>query len=82
MVFQEPMTSLNPVRSIGSQIIESIEQNLNLTRVQAQSRALDLLKEVGVADPERRLKQYPHHFSGGMRQRVMIAIALAADPKL
>lgn len=69
MVFQEPMTSLNPVRNIGSQIIESIEQNLNLTRSQAQSRALDLLKEVGVADPERRLKQYPHHFSGGMRQR-------------
>lgn len=82
MVFQEPMTSLNPVRNIGSQIIESIEQNLNLTHSQAQSRALDLLKEVGVADPERRLKQYPHHFSGGMRQRVMIAIALAADPKL
>jgi len=82
MVFQEPMTSLNPVRSIGSQIMESIEENLGLTRAQARTRALDLLKEVGVADAERRLKQYPHHFSGGMRQRVMIAIALAADPKL
>ena len=82
MIFQEPMTSLNPVRSIGAQIMESIEENLGLTRSQARSRAIDLLKEVGVADAERRLKQYPHHFSGGMRQRVMIAIALAADPKL
>lgn len=82
MVFQEPMTSLNPVRSIGAQIIESIEENLGLNRAQARARAIDLLREVGVADAERRLKQYPHHFSGGMRQRVMIAIALAADPKL
>ncbi|MEO0930480.1 MAG: ABC transporter ATP-binding protein, partial [Pseudomonadota bacterium] len=82
MVFQEPMTSLNPVRSIGSQIIESIEENLGLSRSAARARAIDLLKEVGVADAERRLKQYPHHFSGGMRQRVMIAIALAAEPKL
>jgi oligopeptide/dipeptide ABC transporter ATP-binding protein len=82
MVFQEPMTSLNPVRSIGAQIMESIEENLGLKRAQARDRAIDLLKEVGVADAERRLKQYPHHFSGGMRQRVMIAIALAADPKL
>ncbi len=82
MVFQEPMTSLNPLRSIGSQIMESIEENLGLSRSAARARAIDLLKEVGVADGERRLKQYPHHFSGGMRQRVMIAIALAADPKL
>lgn len=82
MVFQEPMTSLNPVRSIGSQITESIIENLGLSRADAKARAIDLLKEVGVADAERRLKQYPHHFSGGMRQRVMIAIALAADPKL
>ena len=82
MVFQEPMTSLNPVRSIGSQIIESIEENMGLSRSEARARAIDLLKEVGVADAERRLKQYPHHFSGGMRQRVMIAIALAAEPKL
>lgn len=82
MVFQEPMTSLNPVRSIGSQITEGIEENLGLSRRQARSRAIELLQEVGVADAERRLKQYPHHFSGGMRQRVMIAIALSANPKL
>ncbi len=82
MVFQEPMTSLNPVRSIGAQIIESTEENLGLNRSEARARAIALLQEVGVADAERRLKQYPHHFSGGMRQRVMIAIALAADPKL
>ena len=82
MVFQESMTSLNPVRSIGSQIMESIEENLGLTRAKSRQRAIDLLQEVGVADAERRLKQYPHHFSGGMRQRVMIAIALAANPKL
>ena len=82
MVFQEPMTSLNPVRSIGSQIMESVQENLGFTKDKARQRAIELLKEVGVADAERRLKQYPHHFSGGMRQRVMIAIALAANPKL
>lgn len=82
MVFQEPMTSLNPVRNIGSQITESIEENLGLSRSAARQRAIELLKEVGVADAERRMRQYPHHFSGGMRQRVMIAIALAASPKL
>lgn len=82
MVFQEPMTSLNPVRNIGSQITESIEENLGLSKAAARSRAIDLLKEVGIADADRRMRQYPHHFSGGMRQRVMIAIALAAEPKL
>lgn len=73
--------SINPVCSIGSQIMESIEENIGLSRAQTRLRAIDLLKEGGVADAARRLKQYPHHFSGGMRQRVMIAIALAADPK-
>lgn len=82
MVFQEPMTSLNPVRTIGSQITESIEENLGLSKPEARQRAISLLNEVGVADAERRMRQYPHHFSGGMRQRVMIAIALAASPKL
>lgn len=82
MVFQEPMTSLNPVRTIGSQIVEGIIENLGLSKAAAQDRAIQLLREVGVADPERRLRQYPHHFSGGMRQRVMIAIALSAEPKL
>ena len=82
MVFQEPMTSLNPVRNIGSQITESIEENLGLSKGEARKRAIELLREVGVADAERRMRQYPHHFSGGMRQRVMIAIALAAEPKL
>jgi oligopeptide/dipeptide ABC transporter ATP-binding protein len=82
MVFQEPMTSLNPVRNVGSQITESIEENLGMSRAAARMRAIDLLREVGVADAEQRMRQYPHHFSGGMRQRVMIAIALAAEPKL
>jgi len=82
MVFQEPMTSLNPVRSIGSQITEGIIENLGLSKPAARQRAIELLAEVGITDGERRLRQYPHHFSGGMRQRVMIAIALSANPKL
>jgi len=82
MVFQEPMTSLNPVRSIGSQITEGMIENLGLSKYAARERAIELLAEVGITDGARRLKQYPHHFSGGMRQRVMIAIALSANPKL
>jgi oligopeptide/dipeptide ABC transporter ATP-binding protein len=82
MVFQEPMTSLNPVLTIGRQITEAIEQHRGLDRAAAEKRAVELLTLVGIADPKRRLKQYPHQFSGGMRQRVMIAIALACDPKL
>ena len=82
MVFQEPMTSLNPVLSIGIQLTESMRRHLGLTRKQATSRAVELLQMVGIAEPERRLKQYPHHFSGGMRQRVMIAVALSCNPKL
>ena len=82
MVFQEPMTSLNPVLTIGRQITETLEQHRGLDRAAAARRAEDLLVQVGIADPTRRLKQYPHQLSGGMRQRVMIAIALACDPKL
>jgi oligopeptide/dipeptide ABC transporter ATP-binding protein len=82
MVFQEPMTSLNPVLSIGRQITETIEQHRGGDIAAAQRRAVELLGFVGIADAERRLKQYPHQLSGGMRQRVMIAIALACDPKL
>ena len=82
MIFQEPMTSLNPVLTIGRQITETIEQHRGMDRTAAQKRAVELLGMVGIADPTRRLKQYPHQLSGGMRQRVMIAIALACDPKL
>jgi len=82
MVFQEPMTSLNPVLTIGRQITETLEQHRRADRAAAHRRAVELLGLVGIADPLRRLKQYPHQLSGGMRQRVMIAIALACDPKL
>ena len=82
MIFQEPMTSLNPVLTIGRQITETLEQHRGADRDAAQKRAVELLGLVGIADPVRRLKQYPHQLSGGMRQRVMIAIALACDPKL
>jgi len=81
-IFQEPMTSLNPVLSIETQLCEGMERHLGLTRKQAATRAVDLLARVGISDPERRLKQYPHQFSGGMRQRVMIAMALSCEPKL
>jgi oligopeptide transport system ATP-binding protein len=82
MIFQEPMTSLNPVLTIGRQITETLEQHRGADRAAAQTRAVELLGLVGIADPVRRLKQYPHQLSGGMRQRIMIAIALACDPKL
>src|SRR6201981_2751181 len=82
MVFQEPMTSLNPVLTIGRQITETLEQHRGADRAAAHRRAVELLGLVGIADPVRRLKQYPHQLSGGMRQRVMIAIAVACDPKL
>jgi peptide/nickel transport system ATP-binding protein len=82
MVFQEPMTSLNPVMTIGRQITESLATHLGMRPAEAQARAAELLRQVGITDVERRLKQYPHHLSGGMRQRVMIAIALACNPKL
>jgi oligopeptide/dipeptide ABC transporter ATP-binding protein len=82
MVFQEPMTSLNPVLSIARQITETLEQHQGADRATAERRALELLEMVGIADPARRLKQYPHQLSGGMRQRVMIAVALSCNPKL
>ncbi len=82
MVFQEPMTSLNPVLTIGLQITETLQQHLDLSREEADERAFELLEKVGISDARRRLKQYPHHLSGGMRQRVMIAMALSCNPKL
>jgi oligopeptide/dipeptide ABC transporter ATP-binding protein len=82
MVFQEPMTSLNPVLTIGRQITEVLEAHHGADKVAAEKRALELLELVGIADATRRLRQYPHQLSGGMRQRVMIAIALACNPKL
>jgi oligopeptide/dipeptide ABC transporter ATP-binding protein len=82
MVFQEPMTSLNPVLSIGQQLNETICLHLGSTEEEATKRSLELLGMVGISDGARRLRQYPHHLSGGMRQRVMIALALSCDPKL
>ena len=82
MIFQEPMTSLNPILTIGLQITEPLRIHLGMTEQQAQARAIELLGLVGIPDPARRLDQYPHQFSGGMRQRVMIAIGLACNPKL
>jgi oligopeptide/dipeptide ABC transporter ATP-binding protein len=82
MVFQEPMTSLNPVLTIGTQLEEGMRRHLGLSKAAAGARAVELLRMVGIAEPARRMKQYPHHFSGGMRQRVMIAVALSCNPKL
>ncbi|MEI6158615.1 MAG: ABC transporter ATP-binding protein, partial [Roseococcus sp.] len=82
MIFQEPMTSLNPVLSIGMQLAEPLKIHMGMNDDQARSRSIELLGLVGIADAERRLAQYPHHFSGGMRQRVMIAIGLACNPRL
>jgi len=82
IIFQDPMTSLNPVYTIGNQIKEVILLHTDATKEQAHARAVELLTLVGINEPEKRLKQYPHELSGGMRQRVMIAIALACEPKL
>jgi peptide/nickel transport system ATP-binding protein/oligopeptide transport system ATP-binding protein len=82
VVFQDPMTSLNPVLTIGRQITEVLQQHLRLTPRQARDRAAELLELVGIRDAAMRLTQYPHEFSGGMRQRVMIAMALACEPAL
>ncbi len=82
MVFQEPMTSLNPLLRIGVQLTETMHAHLGLTKAEAEARAIELLSLVGIPEPKRRLRQFPHEFSGGMRQRVMIAMALACKPKL
>ena len=82
IIFQEPMTSLNPVYTIGEQIAESIRLHEGLSKKAAMDRAVEMLQLVRIPTPERRIKDYPHQFSGGMRQRVMIAIALACNPKL
>jgi len=82
MVFQEPMTSLNPVLTIGLQLTETLTHHLGMKTDAARARAIELLNLVGISDPDQRLGQYPHHFSGGMRQRVMIAMALCCEPEL
>lgn len=82
IIFQDPMTSLNPVFTIGNQICEVLLQHTHCTKKEARAKAAELLALVGINEPERRLKQYPHEFSGGMRQRIMIAMALACEPKL
>ncbi|CAH0344482.1 ABC transporter ATP-binding protein [Bacillus sp. CECT 9360] len=82
MIFQDPMTSLNPTIKIGKQIMEPIIKHQNASKATAKERAMDLLRLVGIPQPESRFEQYPHQFSGGMRQRVVIAIALACNPKI
>jgi oligopeptide transport system ATP-binding protein len=82
MVFQEPMTSLNPVLTVGRQLTETLELHQNMNKEEARNRSIELLRTVGIPDAESRIKDYPHQFSGGMRQRVMIAIALSCNPRL
>ncbi len=82
MVFQDPLTSLNPLYRIGDQLVETIRTHTSLSEVAARKRAIDLLAEVGIAAPDKRIDAYPHEFSGGMRQRVVIALAICAEPEL
>ncbi|MBU0724231.1 MAG: ABC transporter ATP-binding protein [Alphaproteobacteria bacterium] len=81
-IFQDPLTSLNPLYSVGRQLVETIQTHTDMTDSQARRRAIELLSDVGIPAPERRVEQYPHQFSGGMRQRVVIALALCAEPDL
>lgn len=82
MIFQDPMTSLNPIFTVGNQIMESIRIHQRVSRREARERAIQVLRDVGIANPEKRLDEYPHQYSGGMRQRAMIAMALACNPKV
>ncbi|MBQ6630887.1 MAG: ABC transporter ATP-binding protein, partial [Romboutsia sp.] len=82
MIFQDPMTSLNPTMTIGKQIMEPIIKHQGFSKEDAKKRALELIELVGISDAEKRFKQYPHQFSGGMRQRIVIAISLACNPKV
>ena len=82
MIFQDPMTSLNPLYTIGNQLTEPLCQHLKMSKAEAKMRAIEMLQLVGINEPEKRLKQYPHELSGGMRQRAMIAVAMCCNPKL
>lgn len=82
MIFQEPMTALNPLKTIGNQVKETVELHQDLIGKEAKGKVIDILKDVGIDNPEKRYNQYPHEFSGGMRQRVVIAIAIACNPKI